>query len=152
VVGYEMNESSWVSSPVIDSCGGDHHGMPGGAAAIVEDPVRGRVGQFGGPQDCITVANAPGLDLTTALTASAWIYPTRLALATPRGVIAKRLDDMTAVAYTMFVWTSDHVVVDIDSENDEMTGSAVIANGRWQMITTVYDGSLPAAQRIRIYV
>jgi hypothetical protein len=148
VVGFEMNEGTW--GQVIDSCGGDNPGTAGGVAMPVDDPVRGRVGQFGGPHDCITVANVP--DLTMTLTASAWIYPTGLDMVTPRGVIARRLDDQTAVAYAMFVWTGDHVVVDIDSENDEMLSNAVIPNGQWRMITTVYDGTLPAAERVRIYI
>jgi hypothetical protein len=152
IVGFAMNEATWIGAAVIDSCGGDNNGGALGAAATVDDPVRGRVGQFGGPSDCIQVADAPELDLGTAVTTSAWIFPTGLDGVTPRGVVAKRTDDQTDVAYTMFVWTDDHVVVDIDGENDEMPGDAVLENGRWQMITAVYDGTLPVAQRIRIYV
>ena len=152
IVGLEMNETSWVSDPLIDSCGGDNPGVAAGMAASVTDPVRGRVGQFGGPTDCVEVVDAPELDVGAALTMSAWIYPTGLDGVTPRGVIARRTDSQVDVIYTMFVWTDDHVTVNIDSENDEMLGNAVIVNNQWQMITAVYDGAQPLDGRIRVYV
>lgn len=154
VVGLRMNEAAWTpgAASVVDACGGDNNGVPSGLAVPVDDPVRGRVGQFGGAQDCVVVADAAVLDLGSRATTSAWIFPVGLDQVTPRGVVAKRTDDNTNVAYTMFVWTGDHVVVDIETENDEAFGNVVLQNNRWQMITAVYDGGAPAAARVQIYV
>jgi hypothetical protein len=152
VVGFRMDEPTWIDAAVIDACGGDDNGTALGVATTVEDPVRGPVGQFGGALDCVVVPDHARLDLTTAVTMSAWVFATALDGVTPRGIIAKRSDDLADVAYTLFVWTGDRVVVDIDGENDEMFGGTAVANGRWQMLTGVFDGALPMEQRIKIYV
>lgn len=115
--------------------------------------VRGRVADFRDTvEDCVVIGDAPALRLAGAVTMSAWVFPTGLDAVNPYGVIAKRSDDLTDVAYTMFVWTGNRVFVDIDTENDELASTGALANGRWQQITTVYDGAQPVTDRVTIYI
>jgi hypothetical protein len=155
VVGFHFEEPAWAGAPgeVIDACGGDQPGKAAGGARPVDDPVRGRVADFSDTiADCIVIGDEPALRLAGAITMSAWVFPTGLDAVNPYGIIAKRTDDLAEVAYTMFVWTDNHVFVDLDTENDELASTGTLANGRWQQITTVYDGSQPVAARVKIYI
>jgi hypothetical protein len=153
-VGLEMNESGWsgAADEVRNRCDAGHGAAVQGAGPV-DDAVRGRVGQFPAPSGCVRIADAPALHATTGLTLSAWIYPLALDGTNPHGVIAKRTDFTNDDAeYTMFVWTDNNVWVDIDGRNDRNHGARQLVNGQWQQITTVYDGTQPAPQRVRIYV
>lgn len=155
VVGLRMDEAAWTAQAgeVLDSCGGDNSGTAVRGAQPIDDAARGRAGVFPVPSGCIQIANAPTLHATTALTLSAWVYPTALDGINPYGVIAKRTDFLFDDAeYTMFVWTDNTVWVDLDSRNDRNHGTRPLRNGQWQQITVVYDGTLPVLQRVTIYV
>jgi hypothetical protein len=154
IVGLTLDEPMWTGAPgeVIDSCSG-HDGTAIRNAARIDDPTRGRAGNFPLPSGCIQIPDAPALHATTALTMSAWVYPQSLDAVNPYGVIAKRSDyTMDDAEYTMFLWTDNTVWVDLDSRNDRNHGNKPILNGQWQQITAVYDGSLPIAQRVQIYI
>jgi len=155
VVGLDMEEASWATaaSSVVNRCARGSSGIAALGAARVDDVVRGRVGEIPAPSGCIHIADAPALHATTGLTLSAWIYPLALDATNPYGVIAKRTDyTVDDAEYTMFVWTDNTVWVDIDSRNDRNHGTKPLVNGRWQQVTVVYDGTLPMAQRVAIYI
>ena len=118
-----------------------------------DDRARGAVGEFPSPSACVRIADAPALHATTGLTISAWIYPLALDGINPYGVIAKRTDfTVDDAEYTLFVWTDNTVWVDLDGRNDRNHGTRPLINGAWQQLTVVYDGSLPTAQRVAIYL
>jgi hypothetical protein len=155
VVGLDLEEATWTNpaSPVVNRCTPGSSGSPAPGARRVDDAVRGRVGEISAPTGCIHIAEAPALHATTGLTLSAWIYPLALDGFNPFGVIAKRTDfAIDDAEYTMFVWTDNTVWVDLDSRNDRNHGARRLSNGRWQQVTVVFDGSLPAAARVTIYV
>jgi hypothetical protein len=154
-VGVHMDEPAWTgaSGEILNSCDPADNGTAVQGAGRVDDSERGRVGEFPAPSGCLQFADAPALHATTGLTLSAWIYPLGLDDINPYGVIAKRTDFTNDDAeYTMFIWTGNTVWVDIDSRNDRNHGNTPLINGRWQQITAVYDGTLPAPQRVAIYV
>jgi len=155
VVALTLEEPTWTGAAgeVLNGCNPTLNGTAVQGAQRIDDPVRGRVGDLPLPSGCIHLPDAPTLHATTGLTLSAWIYPRSLDGKNPYGVIAKRTDfTMDDAEYTMFVWTDNTVWVDIDSLNDRNHGTRQLANGQWQMITAVYDGTLPTAQRVTIYV
>lgn len=155
VVGFHFEEPAWTGAPgeVIDDCGGDQSGSITGGAKRVDDDVRGRVADFNTTtDDCVVIPDQIKLRLTGAATMSAWVFPTALDAVTPYGIIAKRTNDSSEVAYAMFAWTGNHVWVDIDEENDEVEGVRALANGRWQQVTVVYDGTRAASERVQIYI
>lgn len=154
LVGFPMDEPTWTGAAgeVIDLCNG-HNGTAVSAAARVDDPARGPTGNFPTPSGCVQIPSAPGLHVTTALTMSAWVYPQSLDAVNPYGVIAKRTDFTNDDAeYTMFVWTDNTVWVDLDTRNDRGHGTKAVVNNQWQQLTVVYDGELPTAQRVQIYI
>ena len=154
-VGLRMDEAAWTGAPgeVIDACGGDDNGVAVERAQRADDRERGAVGEFPAPSGCVRIADAPALHATTELTLSAWIYPLALDGINPFGVIAKRSDfTVDDAEYTMFVWTGNTVWVDLDGRNDRNHGTRPLINGAWQQLTVVFDGSLPAPQRVAIYL
>jgi hypothetical protein len=155
VVGLTMDEAAWTGAggEVLDVCGGENPGFAVQGATPAADPVRDRAGEFPLPSACVHIADSAELHATTGLTMSAWLFPRTLDGVNPYGVIAKRTDFAADDAeYTMFIWTDNTVWVDIDSRDDRNHGNRSVINGQWQQITAVYDGTLPMAQRVKIYI
>lgn len=157
LVGLALDEPTWSSAAgeVVNQCDKSLAlaGRAVAGARRVDDPVRGRTGEFPAPSGCVQIASSPALHATTELTLSAWVFPTALDAVNPYGVIAKRTDyTVDDAEYTMFLWTDNTVWVDLDSRNDRAHGNAKLVNNQWQMITVTYDGAQPTASRIKIYV
>lgn len=147
-----MNESTWSGADsVIDACGGDHNGTPSGSITPINDSVRGRVGSF--PRNgCIEIADAPELRPSTALTMSAWVFPTGLDNLNAYGVISKRIDMDKDAAYSLFLWTGDNAWVSIEGNTNRFQNLTKLANQRWAQLTVVYDGSRAEAERARWFI
>ena len=148
-----MDESAWsgVAGEIRDDCGNDNLGTIAGAASTVPNGAKGRAGSFSGSA-CIAIPDAAALHGATGLTLSAWILPTALNGADANGVISKRIAMGSQSEYNLYVWTGNHVWVDLDGENDRFSGTALITNNTWQQLTMVFDGSRVAAQRVRVFV
>jgi Concanavalin A-like lectin/glucanases superfamily len=89
VAGYGFEEGSGTVAG--DTSGNGHAGTL--AAGTTWNPV-GRFGgalQFNGATSGVTIPDAPGLDLTAAMTLEAWVYPT-VAPAGWRGIVGKDTD------------------------------------------------------------
>ncbi len=156
-----MDEASWSGMPgeVIDSCGHNH----GKAAKIVgatdvlpsttDAGQYGRAGVFADSNGCVSVPDAPSLRATTQLTLAAWIFPTGFNPAS-NGILGKRADYLVDSSYTMFLWnngdTGYHLYADIGT--DRFHGSRSFSLDLWYHVVVVFDGSLPAGQRVRLYV
>jgi hypothetical protein len=152
VLHMAMDEAAWsgTAADVIDSCG-HHDGTAVNAAAVVDDPVRGRVGNFPDPASCVEVPDAPDLRPTTGLTVSAWVKPMALDGSNAFGIVSKRDDYLSNAAYTVFAWTNDMVWADIDTENDRAPGGTALVNGEWHHVTVVFDGTLSPPARVQFY-
>ncbi len=148
----QMDEASWptTGSPVINSCGGAGGRLTGSVATPVSDAIRGRVGSFSG-NACVDFTSTAALHGTTGLTMSAWVKPTGLNGVDSNGVITKRVDRMVQSEYALFVWTGDHVWVDL-GDMDRYSGTATLANGVWVQLTAVFDGTRPATDRVRLFI
>jgi hypothetical protein len=156
-----MDEALWsgIFSDVIDSCG--HNSGTAvrviGASDVLPSTVAaghyGYAGMFADSNGCVAVADDPSLRATTRLTMAAWIFPTGFNSAS-NGILGKRADYVSDSSYTMFLWdngdTSFHLYADIG--NDRFNGSQGIAANSWYHVAVVFDGSLPASQRVRLYV
>src|SRR5512140_1382632 len=148
----QMDEASWPTTgrPVLDACGNDPGGLTGTGASTIVDPMRGRVGNFSN-NACIEIPASGALHGTTGLTMSAWVRPTALDGQTSNGVISKRIDKMTQSEYGLFVWTGNHVWVDL-GDTDRYSGTATLSNGVWVQLTAVFDSSRPGADRVRLFI
>lgn len=148
----QMDEASWptTGSPVINSCGGAGGRLTGSAAMPVSDAIRGRVGSFSGSA-CVDFTSTAALHGTTGLTMSAWVKPTGLNGVDSNGVITKRVDRSVQSEYSLNVWTGYHVWVDF-GDMDRYSGTATLTNGVWVQLTAVFDGTRPAADRVRLFI
>jgi hypothetical protein len=150
----QMDETSWptTGSPVINSCGTGGSGghLTGTGAAPATDSVRGHVGGFSG-NACVDFTSTPALHGTTGLTMSAWVKPTALNGQDSNGVITKRDDRMVKSEYALFVWTGNHVWVDL-GDTDRYSGTATLANGVWVQLSAVFDGARAASDRVRLFI
>jgi hypothetical protein len=148
----QMDEASWptTGSPVINSCGGAGGRLTGSVATPISDAIRGRVGSFSGSA-CVDFTSTAALHGTTGLTMSAWVKPTGLNGVDSNGVITKRVDRSVQSEYSLNVWTGNHVWVDF-GDMDRYSGTATLANGVWVQLTAVFDGTRPAADRVRLFI
>lgn len=154
VLALHMDEAAWTgaSAEVKDACGNDNPGTLVGQGNTVPNGVHGRAGSFSG-NACIDIANAETLHGATGLTLSAWILPTKLNHGSDaNGIISKRTSGNNQNEYSVAVWLGDHLYVDLDGETDRFPGAAVILENMWTQVTVVYDGTLAAGQRARVYL
>jgi len=157
-----MDEVSWngSSGEVIDSC---HHNN-GTAVRVVSaadalpnttngGKYGGRAGMFIDSGGCVEVSDDSSLHATTQLTVAAWIFPTGFNPLS-NGIVGKRADYLSDSSYTLFVWNNldvnYHLYADIG--NDRFNGSQTLNANFWYHVALVFDGTLPAAQRVRLYV
>lgn len=147
-----MDEASWSASgsPVGNSCGGAGGRLTGATAMPITDPTRGRVGSFSGTA-CVDFTSTPALHGATGLTMSAWVRPTALDGQTSNGIITKRNDRSVQSEYALFVWTGNHVWVDL-GDSDRYSGTATLANNVWVQLTAVFDGTRAATDRVRLFI
>ena len=114
------------------------------------DADRGRVGSFS-MEACVDFPSTPELHGTTGLTMSAWVRPTALNGLDSNGVISKRDDKNLNSEYGLFVWTGSKVYVDLGNR-DRYAGTAALSPNVWSQLTAVFDGSQPAADRVRLFI
>jgi hypothetical protein len=155
-----MDEVSWNGSTgeVLDSCGhnnGTAVRVVSAADALPSTTTGGRygrAGQFVDSNGCVEVPDDSSLRATTQLTVAAWIFPTGFNPAS-NGILGKRADYVSNSSYTLFVWnngdTNYHLYADIG--NDRFNGTQSFSVNTWYHVAMVFDGSLPAAQRVRLY-
>lgn len=147
-----MDEGSWAGTgrPVLSACGTGTGGLTGTGASTVMDPERGRVGSFSG-NACVDFANDDTLHGTTGLTMSAWVRPTALNGVDSNGVISKRIDKAMQAEYGLFVWTGNHVWIDL-GDTDRYSGTASLVDKVWVQLTAVFDSARPGADRVRLFI
>ncbi|HEX2688732.1 MAG TPA: LamG domain-containing protein [Kofleriaceae bacterium] len=147
-----MDETSWAGSgrPVLDACGNNAAGITGSGATTIVDGTRGRVGSFSN-NACVEFASNATLHGGTGLTMSAWVRPTALDGQTSNGVISKRIDKGMQSEYGLFVWTGDHVWVDL-GDTDRYAGTAALVNDVWTQLTAVFDSAREGNDRVRLFI
>lgn len=151
VLLFHFEDPPFVGAPaeVKDSSGLNHHGTTDGGTSIAPG-LLGNGASFDGDA-CLTVDDAPNLRATDALTVSAWFYPRRVD-GSAQGIVSSRFDYTDRSAWTLYLNTNEHLWVDIDTENDRHEGTIAITQDRWHHAAIVYDGNLPTAVRVRLFV
>jgi len=82
---------------------------------------------------------------------SAWVRPTGLDGMTSNGVITKRIDKAVQSEYSLFVWTGNHVWIDL-GDTDRYSGTATLSNGVWTQLIAVFDSTRQGADRVRLFI
>jgi hypothetical protein len=137
-----MDETSWSGAGgVKDSSGQGNHGTVTGVVTPSTQGKFGGAASFSG-NGWINVPNSSSLQATDALTYAAWVYPMGLgppdaAVAYP-GIICKRFDYTTDVAYTMFVWFNNNVYADV--AGTRFNSDAGLTDNQWYHLAVVFSG------------
>lgn len=155
VLNMHMEEASWagVAGEVKDSSGAGNNGTAVGTATTTADGKFGRGGLFDG-KGSVTIPDSSSLHASTVLTLAAWIYPTALVATdtvTAQGIISKRAGYDDNSAFSMFL-SGGKLYVDIQTENNRFASNATFTNNQWYHVAVVFDGSLPAASRVSVYI
>ncbi len=128
-----------------DSSGSGSTGTISGAARTAAGKF-GRALSFDGANDLVTVADAPGLDLSTGMTLEAWVRPT--ANTGWRTVVTK--EQVGNIVYGLFS-NSDTArpsgIVSVGPSQDIVRGPSALVLSSWTHLATTYDGSV-----LRLYV
>jgi hypothetical protein len=151
VLWLKLDESSGTTA-TDSSANGNNGALSGGATWQPLGGAKGGAIKLDGVSGLVTVPDASTLDNTTAFSLTYWFradaYP-----ADSAGLVCKRVNISTDNAYTTYLKAADqHIYVDIDSSNNRFPSSALIQTGAWYHVALVFDGSLPAAQRVTLWI
>jgi glucose/arabinose dehydrogenase/chitodextrinase len=142
VAAYAFDEGS--GSSVSDSSGAGNSGSIG--SAVWSSPGRfGGAVSFNGTNARVTVADAPSLRLTSAMTLEAWVFPTTTS-GTWRDVIYKGNDNYYLMA-TSSVGSRPAAGGIFAGSYGEVFGPSALAANTWTHLAVTYDGSV-----LRLYV
>ncbi len=93
---------------------------------------------FNGTSDYVSIDNTPALNITgTAITLSAWIYPTKGDVVNGSRIISKRTDAGGTEVYAMIL---DQYRLNFRLDGVDMVGPIVRLND-WTHVTMVYNGT-----------
>ncbi|MEZ4751655.1 MAG: LamG domain-containing protein [Bdellovibrionota bacterium] len=152
VAQYHLDEFDGATSFLDSSFSGNNGSCSGGTCpASGEMGVFGSAPRFDGTDDYIIVADNNNLDTTATLSIQIWFFPTTVD-GQPDGLVSKRTTAGSQEAYSVFLYTSNRIYVDIDGSNNRFFASTTLSANRWYHVVVTYDGSQTAANRVRVYV
>jgi glucose/arabinose dehydrogenase len=143
VAAYAFNEGS--GTALTDWSGAGNNGSISGATWTTAGRYGGAL-VFDGVNDLVTVADSNSLDLTSALTIEAWVYPTATGT-TWRTAVMKEIPG--ELSYTLYANNSSSRAaawVRIGSNSRNTPTTAGLALNTWTHLAMTYDGSM-----LRIY-
>ncbi|MCU0749224.1 MAG: family 16 glycosylhydrolase [Akkermansiaceae bacterium] len=148
VLRLKLDESSGTTAN--DSSGNANHATASGG--LTWQPAGGMItgaASMNGTDSYLAVADNSSLDNTGAFTLSYWFKANSFNGA---GLVAKRVSFDNNNSYGMHLTIDGKLNIDINSNNDRFTSAAVFNPGAWYHIALVFDGSLTASQRAKLYV
>ncbi len=132
----DISSSGFVGTPT-----GDNHFVPGRIGEAVN---------FDGDGDRFIVPDSDIIDGRDQLSIVAWVKP----LSSSTGydaILSKRVNTNDNQAFTIW-YLNNKISVDIIGVDDRFESVGEVLPGVWNHIAVVYDGSLPIAQRAKIYI
>jgi len=102
-----------------------------------------------GQNDKLVGPDSPILDNTAGYTFFTISRPQVLGT---NSIISKRVDVGVHQSFMLFYWTGTHFNVDIQTNNDRFASTAAFSANTNYLLDVVYDGTLPAASRSKLYI
>jgi hypothetical protein len=147
VAAYAFDEAS--GATVNDASGNGHRGALSGGVTRTTQGRFGRALDFNGAA-FVTVPDAAGLDLGSAMTLEAWVYPTAAPTRTTTALMKEQADGLAYALYAGSATGRPRAAVELDSD----PGTAHAVNGpvrlplhTWTHLATTFDGT-----SLRLYV
>jgi hypothetical protein len=136
VAAYGFNEGTGITAG--DSSGNGLTGTLSGPTWIAAGRFGGAL-SFDGVNDLVTVPDANALDLTTAMTIEAWVYPT--AISGWRSIVLK--ERPAQLVYSLYGNTdTNRPSVEIfTTATRDVRGTAQLALNTWTHLAATYDGA-----------
>ena len=162
LIYWRMNESSGTN---IDNLGSLGNAADGTYSTNYSFGAAGPLAANGGDSDNgITISNLAragspattvdqnAFDGASKLTIEFWIKPSATGVdAQPRAVISKRVANLNNDAFNVFIYTGRRIDFRVNGGTDLFSGTALNANS-WYHVVAVFDGTLAAASRKKIYI
>jgi hypothetical protein len=146
ISAYWKMDGDWV-----DAIGGNTP-TPSGSPTFGVARVGSNSGSFASASSqYVDIADNDSLDGSAQMSFSFWVNPATLD-GTARGVISKRVIGDDNEAYAFFFYTSNAMYFDIEGTGQRFSTSTLFNTNTWWHVGVVYDGSLTAAQRVKVYV
>jgi hypothetical protein len=103
------------------------------------------------PNDELSIPDNDNLDNTAGLTILTVTRPLNLD-GSARAPVSKRTGVGNNESYLIFYYTSNQINVDIDGNGDRFNTVMAFVNNNNYIIDLLYDGTLPAASRAKVYI
>jgi beta-glucanase (GH16 family)/regulation of enolase protein 1 (concanavalin A-like superfamily) len=148
VLWLKLDEGSGTAAT--DNSGSGNHGTVNGTLGW--QPTGGLLrgaADFDGATSFINVPDSTTLDVGSAFTLTYWFKANTINGA---GHVGKRNNFNDNNAFTTFLQTDARLNVDIDSNNDRFVSNTAFSTGIWYHVAVVFDGTLAAASRAKLYV
>ena len=133
VAAYGFDEPS--GTVVNDASGAGNPGVISGATRIAAGRFGGGL-SFDGVNDWVTVAHAPSLDMTTAMTLEAWVYPT-ITTGWRTAILKERTAGLT---YALYANEQTRRPIGMGYTTNELgaKGSATLPLNQWSHLVATY--------------
>lgn len=121
---------------------------------VANSPINSRPAlYFNGVLDQLIIPDDPILDGSNGFSFFSVVRPDNLDGA-PRGIMGKRISQNANIeyAYTLFFWNGNYLNLDVHTQNHRFnTSPTAYSNNVNYMPGFIFDGSLPASNRSKIY-
>ena len=144
VAAYSFEEGTGTSTA--DASGGSNTGTLNSGVSWSAAGKTGKALSFNGTSGFVTVADKASLDLTNAMTLSAWVNPT--ATGNWRTILLKEASN--SLVYALYGSGDSSLptgLVHIGNADQPVSGTAALALNAWSHLATTYDGSM-----LRVYL
>ena len=147
VLAFDFELSDMNETTVLDKSGQRNHGLLTNGVLWTTAGRFGAAAVFDGTNDRVVVADAPTLDLTTAMTLSAWVYPTTTAGASVwRTVLLK--ERTGGLVYGLYANNAVHrPSASLSVFGGQSAQGAALPTYTWTHLAATYDGNA-----LRLYV
>jgi len=144
VAAYGFDETSGLQ--VLDASGNGNHGTISNAARTTTAKF-GRALSFSGSNSLVTVSDSNSLDLTGAMTLSAWAYPTTSVSGWKTLMLKERIGGLAYSLYANSDVARPNSTLSIGSSDRQLTAGSRLPSNAWTHLAATYNG---ATQRLYV--